>query len=239
MKQHLIPWRERNQKELKWLGIIVACMIILGIGGYFFYDLKETTKKIEKQEEKKSLLITDNLSSPTPEIVLKNNWMVDIKGEVQNPGTYAVDDSMRVIDVIHLAGELTENADTSVLNLSQKVKDQMVIIIYSKKEVINMKETIEKQKELALACKQEDFLKNEACLETEESEKPTNQKVNINKANLEELMSLPGIGESKAKEILNYREQNGPFQKIEDLTNVSGIGDSTFESIKSQITITE
>ena len=166
--------------------------------------------------------------------------MVDIKGEVNNPGIYKLKKGSRVIDVVGEAGGLTESADTSVINLSKKITDEMVIIIYSRQEVENWVATKQQEEYLQKKCllEEEGQVENDACIEekTEPEEKQPSTMVNINTATKEELMTLPGIGETKAEAIISYRKKT-PFQKIEDLKNVSGIGDSTFEEIKSNITV--
>ena len=112
----------------------------------------------------------------------------------------------------------------------------MVIIIYSYDEVYNFKQTKEIEKQVEEKCiqKDENALKNDACISSDQVKDIG--KVNINSASLEELMTLTGIGESKAKDIISYRETNGPFTTIEDLKKVSGIGDSIFAKIKENIT---
>ena len=134
------------------------------------------------------------------------------------------------------AGGLTENADTSVINLSKKVQDEMVIIIYSRDEVSNFREVKEIEKQVNDKCSQvdENSLINNACIESSTN---TPSKISINTATLEELMTLPGIGESKAKDIINYRETNGPFTSIEDLLKIKGIGESILAKIKENITL--
>ena len=178
-------------------------------------------EKLEKKE----------LEKPTQEL-----YIVDIKGEINSPGIYSLAKEKRVIDVINLAGGLTENADTSVINLSKKIIDEMVIIIYSKEEVKNFEKTKEQEQEINKKCnqKEENALQNDACITTVQQ---NSTKISINTANLEELMKLPGIGESKAKDIINYREKNGAFQSIEELKKVPGIGESTFASLKEDITL--
>lgn len=168
-------------------------------------------------------------------------YQVDIKGEINNPGIYEVKEGSRVIDVIRLAGDLTTNADTSVLNLSKKVKDEMVIIVYSYDEVANFTETKEKEKIEQEACIKQSELINGACIgdssltNQEENSEPS-IKISLNNATLEELMTLNGIGESKAKAIIAYRDTVGAFKSIEELKNVDGIGDTLFEQIKENIT---
>lgn len=144
-----------------------------------------------------------------------------------------------------MAGGLKDIADTSVINLSKKIIDEMVIIIYTKEEVSNFNKVKEKEILEEKKCKNNEVIVNDACKENNNSNnnssdnnnKEENKIVNINTATLEELMSLTGIGEGKAKDIISYRESNGPFEKIEDLMNVSGIGESTFAKIKENITV--
>ena len=145
---------------------------------------------------------------------------------VANPGIYEVDSTSRVNDVIALAGGLIEGADTSLINLAKIVEDEMTIIIYSNSEVL------EKYKEEICVCKKCDIV-NDACINNDDN----NGLVNINSAGLEELQKIEGIGESKAKAIIEYREKNGYFQDIEDIKKVTGIGESLFEKIKIYITI--
>ena len=204
--------------------------MILSISSFFLYQ--EFTKEKPKKKESLSLLKKEEKEDSSTQ---EDFYKVDIKGEIQFPGMYSLLPSSRILDVIEKAGGLTENADISVINLSKKIQDEMVIIIYSKEEVSNFEKTKEKEKIVQSSCiqKEENALKNDACI--------TNQtvqgKISINTATQQELMTLPGIGESKAKDILSYREKNGPFQKIEDIMNVSGIGESLFVKIKEDITV--
>lgn len=160
---------------------------------------------------------------------------VDIKGAVKNPGVYEVSSNSRIIDVIKKAGNLKKNADTSIINLSKKVKDEMYIIIYTKEELSDYKEKIipsskiVKEVEEKIICPDTD---NDGCINNSSS----SYKININNASLSELSSLTGIGEGKAKKIIEYREKN-KFENIEDIKNVPGIGNSLYEKIKDNIEI--
>lgn len=222
----------RYRKQIIIISIIVI-MIISSISAFIYcYEppKKKTidTIKIKKKEE-----------HPDTEEDVKKTYMVDIKGEVIAPGIYELEKDSRIIDVINEAGGLTESADTSVINLSKKIIDEMVIIIYSKKEVENWLETKEQESYLQEKCvsREKEQTPNDACIEENISEeKQTSTTVNINTATKEELMTLSGIGETKADAIIAYRQKN-PFQTIEDIKNVSGIGDSTYEEIKNNITV--
>ena len=116
-------------------------------------------------------------------------YKVDIKGEINVPGIYSLEVNSRVIDVIEKAGGLTENADTSVINLSKKITDEMVIIIYSKEQVSDFKKTKEIEKQIDNKCHQvdEDALINDACISQDIK---VTGKVSINTASLEELKNI-------------------------------------------------
>ena len=183
-------------------------------------DIIEVKEPVKKKEKKEDI-----------------NYKVDLKGEVNNPGIYTLKKGSRVIDVIEAGGGLTENANTEVINLSKKIVDEMVIIIYSNYEVREFAKTKEVEERVQNKCVQKDdnSLKNDACISSNTNNKVID-KVNINTASKEELMSLPGIGEAKANDIIKYREEH-KFNTIEDIKEVSGIGDSLFAKIKENITV--
>ena len=144
----------------------------------------------------------------------------------------------RVMDVIETSGGLTENANTDVINLSKKIIDEMVIIIYSNAEVINFARTKEIEERVQNNCIKEDenSLQNDACINSETSSNKPQGKININTATKEELMTLTGIGESKANNIIKYRNEHR-FKSIEELKEITGIGESIFAKIKENITV--
>lgn len=227
-------YRHKKQIILVCLGLV----LLLVIGSFFIY--KNYTA--DDKEEKNIVLNTKKDTKKDEEEEEEVYYQVDIKGEVINPGIYTVKEGSRVIDVIRLAGDLTEVADTSVLNLSKKVKDEMVIIVYSYDEVVNFTATKEKEEIEQEACLSQNGIQNDACIkdstdDTSSSSVVISGKVSLNTATLDELMTLPGIGESKAQAIIEYREEVGAFQNIEELKEVSGIGDAIFDQIKENITI--
>lgn len=177
----------------KTIGIVVV-IVLLFISTLF---LNKPTQIIEK----------------TPTV---KNILVDIKGEVKNPGVYKVKEESRIIDVIELSGGLLEKSDISSINLSEKVIDEMLIYIPKKEEVI---ETVN--------------------AEEEKNNKVSNEvnfgKISINTSTLNQLMNIKGIGKVKAQSIIDYRTKNGRFKKIEDLMKVKGIGKVTFDKIKDFI----
>lgn len=222
-----ISFHYRYKKQIIIISII---LILLSISGYFIYI------NIPKKEEIK-ISKEELIKNTKPEKVEEKKYKVDIKGQINNPGIYEVPISSRVIDVINLAGGLTVNADTSVINLSKKVIDEMVIIVYSKEEVTNFKKTKEIEQQVQNQCvqKDENSLKNDACISSNNN--ISTNKISINNATKEELMTLPGIGESKAKDIVDYRTKNGPFKKLEDLKNIPGIGENVYNNLKENITL--
>lgn len=217
---------EKERSNLKKL-ILILLGISLVLGGVIFVIYKndksnnEEVIDIFKDEEKE-----EDKKEDTSYKKDQSKVVVDIKGMVLNPGVYEVDSTSRVNDVIALAGGLIEGADTSLINLAKIVEDEMTIIIYSNSEVL------EKYKEEICVCKKCDIV-NDACINNDDN----NELVNINSAGLEELQKIEGIGESKAKAIIKYREENGFFKVIDDIKNVSGIGESLFEKIKIYITV--
>jgi len=158
---------------------------------------------------------------------------IDIKGYVLNPGVYTIKSNSRVIDAITLAGGLDEHASTKYINLSRKLSDGDVIIIYSQEEVDNTNnKTMITFIDNKCTCP---TIKNDACLTDNINNK--NILININTASLEELMTIKGFGKTKAQSIIDYRTKNGNFINIEDIKNVKGIGDSTYDKIKAYITV--
>lgn len=170
---------------------------------------------------------------------LDDKIKVEIKGAVNNPGVYELETGKRVEDVIKLSGGLKKDADVSNTNLSKNLVDEMVIIIYTKDEINSMTtgNTTIKYIDKECICP---VIENNSCISDvvtnfEIIEEASN-KISLNKATLEELMTLKGIGESKAKSIIEYREKT-PFKNIEELLNVKGIGKAMFEKIKVHISI--
>lgn len=215
------------------LYIIIGAIILITLLLISIYQFKFN----EKDDDIQKLEHFDIVEEKEDDVSTKIT--IDIKGAVKKPGVYNMNRDSRVIDAINKAGGLLDTADNSIINLSKKVTDEMVIIIYTKDEISKMLEgdTAIKIIEKECICPK---LENDACIDnkvTNSSEKKENISfpISINKANKEELMNLPGIGESKANAIIKYRDENGNFDKIEDIINVSGIGELVFEKIKEYI----
>lgn len=165
----------------------------------------ETTKKNEENQENKKIII-------------------HISGQVNNEGVYELEEGSRIIDAINKAGGVTETADTSQINLAEKIEDGAKIYVPAKGE-----ESVETNSQEGKTTKN---TKN-----ISQDKETKSKKININTATEEELDTLPGIGQATAQKIIEYRKENGKFSKIEDIKDVSGIGDSKFEKIKDLIEV--
>lgn len=162
--------------------------------------------------------------SPTPSAEQQESSivMVDIKGAVMTPGIYSLKSGERINDAVARAGGFQKEADRTAINLAQKLQDEMVVYVPKVGE--------EPPAELAAAM----VTSESAQGHTSDSGESV---VNINKASAEELQQLPGIGKAKAQAIIDYRETTGAFSKPDDLRNVSGIGEKTFEKMASLVVV--
>lgn len=221
--------------------ILFTLVLVLSIGLQilsFYYFTHEINDLKTMNSEQKPVVQQEKVKK----------LIVDIKGEVKKPGVYYLEEGQRVIDVVKKAGGFTISADNRVNNLSKKITDEMVIIIYSKEEVRNFEKTKEEEEVVQNICTKD--ITNDACIAKEDSKskektgdsgtkKEVNQDkklVSINDGTLDELMTLSGVGESKAKAIIEYRTKK-KFETIEEIKQVSGIGEALFEKIKENITI--
>ena len=200
------------KKYYKTIGTIIIGVIIFlfFIISYFSGGSSELNKN-----DNESIFVEENESM---EVITKKEEkesvkiVVDIKGEIKNPNIYWLEEGCIIEDLINVAGGITEEGDLSKINRAQKLNDHEVVIIPN----INDKES-----------------------EIENIIPSSNDKnkVNINTASINELDTLSGIGPSKAEAIIKYREENGTFKSIEEIKNVTGIGEALFEKFKENITI--
>ncbi len=227
----------------KYNKIILVILLIIVLITFFSLKYILTTHKSVVIKDN-SLLATSNELSTNDD---KNTVKVDIKGAIKNPGVYELNANDRVEDVILKSGGILDEADISVINLSKKVFDEMVIIIYTKEEVEKMLNGEDVIIDNIITDKEVIFpdIKNDATInntsssnKVDENETTVNKSIiNINTATIDELDSLPGIGNSKAQNIIDYRNINGNFETIEDIMNVNGIGTAIYEQIKTYITV--
>ena len=198
------------RQNVKSIILAFVCSLVLIIGGLFYFNQNKT--------EDYSGVSFSNISNETNNKDEKaenrhdEKIFVDVKGAVKHPGVFETTKDKRVKDLIEEAGGLLDDADTSTLNLSQKVKDQMVIYVLKHGE---------KPKQISDGG----------------SSSSNTDVININTANKEQLMKISGVGKTKAEAIISYREKNGDFKKKEDITKVRGIGKATFDKIKDKIEV--
>lgn len=178
-------------------------------------DFEEETSEKEIQEGSLEGVETGHPSAP--ELIF-----IDIKGAVKYPNIYEMTSGQRLYDVVEKAGGFDEHADQNQVNLAQMLHDEMVIYIPMKGEDV--------PEHLALS-------PINPPAESEGSTGQQNQKININTADANGLTALNGIGEKKAQMIVDYREEQGPFLTIEDIKNVSGIGEKSYENLKDAISV--
>ena len=236
----------------QWKLVIIIVILVIILIGWKIYDsrsfetlnsediLASNTKEKEKGDSKDN---NDEENKETGEIMA-----VHVTGEVKNPGVVRVKEGSRIEDIIEAAGGLTENADITDVNLAYVVEDGMKIRIPSNSDE-NIIGDGSEEAENAGDRSQEGDIKNEyitkdsgkGVILSEESGETLssidNLVININTAHETELEELPGIGPSLASRIIEYRNQNGNFKDIADIKNVTGIGDSKFEKIKSLIKV--
>ena len=223
-------------KDKKKIGILVILTIVLILFGIlysksgfkelkkndtesiFVDDTKNVDTSIEKSaNNKKSSSDMNNKEVTIP--IKDKNIVVEIKGEVNKPNVYTLNENAIIKELIEAAGGVTENADLNNINRAKKLQNHDLIYIANKNDT---------KKEVKGANSETN---------TGKSQGTTNNIVNINTATLEELKTLNGVGDSKAKSIIEFREQSGGFKSKEDIKNVTGIGEKMFERIKEQIEI--
>ncbi|HLR21730.1 MAG TPA: helix-hairpin-helix domain-containing protein [Tissierellaceae bacterium] len=208
--------------------LIIVFIIMIGLGFKIFVKAKLKSEEedgleiINSIEEDQSIdnnndtdIEIDNNNNSKDEININNDIMVHISGQVKNPGLIELKLDNRVIDAVESAGGLKEDADLDRINLSKKLVDEEKIYIpkIGEEDLPNEVESTQS---------------------TNSDSGESNDKININNCTKEELISLPGIGDITADKILEYREENS-FNTVEDIMNVSGIGDKKFEDIKDMI----
>jgi competence protein ComEA len=172
-------------------------------------SIEVTTKsEVASSNQEKSVANTKN-----------KNIFVEIKGEVVKPDVYEISEGSIIRDLINKAGGLTSEANIDKINRADKLKANQLIIIPNKNDSLNVGSN------LGTGDISDSVQANE------------DEVININTATLEELQKISGIGEVKAKGIIQYREKNGGFNSIEEIKNIDGIGEKTFEKMKDQIKV--
>ncbi|WP_208558690.1 helix-hairpin-helix domain-containing protein [Marinilactibacillus kalidii] len=214
--QELIDWiRQLKVKKIYIIGMLIIMVIV-------YFSLLINLKRPEESEipeedifrsSNDTIEEADEAGAISSIETENKDVMIELKGQVEQPGVYKVEENDRLIDAVKLAGGLTDNADDRSINMALKISDQMMIYI--------------------------PFVGEEGVEETEDEsvENQANHKININSAELQLLTELNGIGNARAQSIIEYREEKGRFKEIEEIKNISGIGEKIFESIKDEIMV--
>lgn len=209
-------------EKIKEYKIIIVCVGLgLAVGAFFLLKpspeipVKDTSPQTELES---SVKVKSKEEIPkdieeTTEVVEQDLITVDVKGAVKSPGIYDLPVGSRVNDAVQKAGGLIDNADSKSINLAQKISDEALVYVPTKEEAAN----------------QESYSNATGNKET--------KKVNINKASLEELKQVKGLGGKRAQDIIDYRESKGTFRSVDDLKKVSGIGAKTIEKLKDYVTV--
>lgn len=214
-------------KDKKIIGCI-GLVVIFFITSFFIYG--RTKNKVFKDEYMQNIFVDEdegeaiietkvNKENESEKVILKKKEVtVEIKGEVNKPMVYTLEEGSIINDLIEIAGGLTENANISNINRAKVLKNEDLILIGN----INNTQDINLEVETV----------TNGNAGNSNSQSNT---ININTATLSELMNINGVGEKTAQKIIDYREANGGFKSIDDIKNVDRIGDKTFEKMKDQI----
>lgn len=212
----LIPFFIQNKKYF-----LIGSVVLVAILFYFFKQssTEHTTplEPIEQLSTTSNEQVLSKTSESTTQTSIQTTIAVDVKGAVKNPGVYTVNAEDRVHDAIIAAGGYKNNADSKTINHAAHVQDEMVIYVPKRGEEIE----------------------TPTVAITSQSTEPQSSTtaVNINTADEAGLQTINGIGPAKAKTIIQYRTENGPFQSIDDLKKVSGFGDKTVERLRPLVTV--
>lgn len=207
----------------RWLCMwLVALLCLTGCSGIGRQNNADNVETLEEVEFSKKHADKEENPDVKEEEKATGEVCVYVCGQVRCPGVYRLDADSRICDAIKLAGGLSKNAASSFVNQAEKIEDAQKIYIPSKKEVSSVSQ--EKTGETA------------GSVATSAAGSSTG-KININTAEKEALMTLPGIGESRACAIIQYRETNGKFDSIEQIKEVEGIKDGIYGKLKDQIEI--
>lgn len=199
-----------SKREKILLGLLLALIISVGCVTYYAFFRKQPEIAFKLQEEP-AIPVTAPVAEP-------EKIVIHVAGAVKNPGVYTLEEGKRVKDAIEIAGGSLPEADLLRLNLAQKIHDE------DKLYVPQIGETPDESESTSYGVTVGEGLKDDG-------------KIDINTAGEAELTQLPGIGPVTAQKIIDYRAANGSFKSIDDIKNVSGIGDKKFEQIKDKIKV--
>ncbi|MFT8362071.1 MAG: helix-hairpin-helix domain-containing protein [Sporolactobacillus sp.] len=211
------------------LGCLLA-LIVFVYHNHSATEKKQTAERVADVFTKKTSESTSSSAAAPNSAVSdppKTVLVVDVKGAVVHPGIYRLQTGDRVADAIAEAGGFTQKADEDQINMALKVEDEMAIFIPKKGQ------KTQPQLSSGTPSGESAVASGGAASGSGEAAAP----ININEADAAGLQNLPGIGPAKAQAIIQYRTAHGPFKTVDDLNNVSGIGDKTLERIKPQAAV--
>lgn len=207
-------------EKIKEYKIIVICAGLgLVLGGFFLLNpvrqapAKETKVQTEVAAVPKDSTDEKEDKNQKEEVVEQDLITVDVKGAVKAPGIYDLPAGSRINDAVQKAGGLTDNAESKSINLAQKISDETLVYVPTKEEATSQETP------------------------SSASNSKGNKKVNLNKASLEELKQVKGLGSKRAQDIIDHRESNGKFKSVDDLKKISGFGAKTIEKLKDYVTV--
>lgn len=203
---------ENLNKKQKIIFIAIFFFMLFIITLYIYTTLFNSTyNELETNEFDSTFVLNTNNSNNNETTIEEDDFiLVHVSGYVKKAGLVKLESGSRINDAIEAAGGLSNNADLTNINLAYILEDGEKIYIPKKgEEIANSLINIS----------------------------TTSSKININKATQSELETLPGVGPSTALKIINYREKNGKFSKIEDIKNISGVGDAKYENMKDYISV--
>ena len=213
-----------HQKKKKMFWFVIVAVLFLAAGMWYLFRGKACDEKalnLTGVTTADVAVAPEQLSEEQPRI-----FVVFVCGAVNRPGVYEVFSGCRLYEVLELAGGFCEGADTAYHNLARPVSDGERIYFLTREETA----------ELTMAEKIDGDGTSAGTVQ-ESQEIRTADAVDLNTATAEQLMTLPGIGQAKAEAIIEYRTKAGPFETIEELMNISGIGESMFEKLKDKIKV--
>lgn len=212
---------QKLKKEQKIKIAITLFVIIIAI---FYYIYSQNQKEILFEESKQ-----ENEVQEKTEETENKKIIVHVSGAVKNEGIVELEEGARVANAIEKAGGVRDDAYTKDINYALKLEDGMKIYVPT------IEESKQEKEEVNINSESSNYIISSN--NTKTNENSNGQKVNINNADESELDELPGVGPSTAQKIIQYRKENGEFKSIDELKNVSGIGEAKFQKIKDLICV--
>lgn len=222
MQEYLQRLSTKQKTVVAIIALIIILIAFIVIYKYFNAEEKQSEILDNQTESENEIIEEESAFSLNSK---KGKVIVHVIGEVNNPSVVTLNEGARIIDAIIAAGDKTEEADLSKINLAYVVEDGSQIYV---------PRLGEQRDEYITEEAGEGIITETASLDKNETKEI---KVNINTASVEKLQTLPGVGNSTAQKIVDYRTQNGKFKTEEDLKNVPGIGENKFNNLKDKITV--